>query len=149
MSTGYDRILVPVDFSVNANRALREAKRLLAEGGEIILLHVTEKLEPALPWSATNRKLITKLQREARSDARAGLEKAAKALGRLRVRRRVESGVAEDRILEAARRERVGVIVIGAQGHTLSDRLLLGSTSERVARKSSVPVLIVPPPRKR
>lgn len=67
----------------------------------------------------------------------------------LRVRNRAESGVAEDRILEAARRERPGAIVIGAQGHTLSDRLLLGSTSERVAREATVPVVIVPPPRKR
>ncbi|NNL66752.1 MAG: universal stress protein, partial [Myxococcales bacterium] len=116
MQTGYERILVPVDFSTNSARAVREAQRLLRDGGELLLIHVTEKFEPAIPWSATNRKLVTKLQREARSDARAGLEKMAAGLHGLRVRKRVESGNAEDRILEAARRERVGAIVVGAQG---------------------------------
>jgi nucleotide-binding universal stress UspA family protein len=37
-------------------------------------------------------------------------------------------------------------IVMGAQGLTLSERLLVGSTTERVIRKATHPVVVVPRP---
>ena len=61
MPTGYARILVPVDFSTGSRRAVREARKLLREDGELVLVHVTRHLEPTLPWSATNRRVVDKL----------------------------------------------------------------------------------------
>jgi nucleotide-binding universal stress UspA family protein len=46
-------------------------------------------------------------------------------------------------ILKAADKERADVIVIGTNGRTGLDEMLMGSTAERVVRKSPVPVLTV------
>lgn len=144
MPKGYARILVPVDFSAGSKRALREARKLLRDGGQLLLLHVTRHLDPALPWSPTNRRIVDKLQRQAVDEARERLDAEAEALGDLKVRTRVVEGIPHEKILSEAKRAKSEVIVMGSQGHTLSERLLVGSTSERVVRKSTVPVLVAP-----
>lgn len=45
------------------------------------------------------------------------------------------------RILSAARREKADLIVMGTRGHGLLDRMLIGSTTLEVLRKSVIPVL--------
>ena len=148
MPTGYARILIPTDFSPGANRALREARKLLREDGELVLLHVLRRMEPTLPWSATNRRVVAQLATKARAEARAQLTEMAAGLAGIRTRTRVLEGVAHEKILAEARRVRADAIVIGAQGHTLSERLLLGSTTERVVRKATMPVVVTPRARK-
>ena len=144
MPTGYARILVPVDFSTGSQRALREARKLLQEGGEIVLVHVTRHLDPALPWSATNRRVVARLQQQSAADARAKLAEIAEGLKGIRTRTRVLEGVAHEKILGEAKRVKAEAIVIGSQGLTLSERLLVGSTTERVIRKATLPVVVTP-----
>ena len=142
------RIVVAVDFSPGSARAVREAVRIARERDELVLVHVARKLEPAIPWSSVNRRVVAKLARRAQADARAALTAIAERLAP-RVRTHVSVGVAHEQILAEARRLRANLIVIGAQGQTLSERLLLGSTAERVIRKATVPVLVVPAPLRR
>jgi len=149
MPTGYTRVLVPVDFSPSSTRALREATRLVGEGGEVVLVHVLRKLEPSIPFSATNRKTVTKLARQAKLDARTALEAMAEGVGCARVRTRVVTGLAHEKILAEAQRAKADAIVIGAHGQTLSERLLVGSTTERVLRKATLPIVVTPAPRTR
>jgi nucleotide-binding universal stress UspA family protein len=54
-----------------------------------------------------------------------------------------------DSILEHARRIRADLIVLGNRGQNVTERLLLGSTADRVLRMSPVPVLLVPGPASR
>lgn len=49
-------------------------------------------------------------------------------------------------ILETARELDVDLIVVGARGHTLLDRILMGSVSDSVANHAPCSVLIVRPP---
>lgn len=147
----YRRILVAVDFSPTSRRAVREAARIAGDRSEVILVHAMRKLEPAIPWSAVNRRVVSKLARDAQSDARAALAALAEGLPHTRTRARVLVGVAHERILAEAKRAKADLLVIGSRGETLSERLLLGSTVERVMRKATIPVLVVPaaPRRKR
>lgn len=46
-------------------------------------------------------------------------------------------------IIQTAKRESVGVIVMGTHGRTGLDHILFGSTAEKVVRKSPCPVLTV------
>lgn len=149
MPTGYARILVPVDFSPSSTRALREATRLVRDRGEIVLIHVLRKLEPAIPFSATNRRTVAELARHAEADARRALDALAQGARHPRVRTRVVTGLAHQKILAEAKRVKADAIVIGAHGQTLSERLLVGSTTERVLRKATLPIVITPAPRRR
>ena len=60
----------------------------------------------------------------------------------LRVFTHVRYGSPAEQILRVAEEERVNLIVIGAQGKTLGQELLLGSVAYEVVRGATVPVLI-------
>src|SRR5688500_9858525 len=49
-------------------------------------------------------------------------------------------------ILNVAEGTRTELIVVGASGHTSLERFFIGSVAERVARHSTIPVLVVRPP---
>ena len=55
----------------------------------------------------------------------------------------VAAGTPHTEIVEYARENGIDLIVMGSHGHSGVGRLLLGSTTERVIRKTSVPVLTV------
>ncbi len=48
-------------------------------------------------------------------------------------------------IIKAARRVQAELIVMGTQGHRGPKRLFFGSTADAVLRRSTLPVLVVPP----
>ena len=53
------------------------------------------------------------------------------------------TGIPYDEILAAAARIDASLIVLGTHGRTGLDRILFGSTAERVVRSASCPVLTV------
>jgi nucleotide-binding universal stress UspA family protein len=62
---------------------------------------------------------------------------------RIRVRGAIGEGPAAATIVQAARRHRAGLVVVGTHGRSGVRRLLLGSVAERVVRTSPCPVLTV------
>jgi nucleotide-binding universal stress UspA family protein len=48
-------------------------------------------------------------------------------------------------ILKAARRLKADLIVMGTQGHRGPKRLFFGSTAATVVKRTTIPVLVVPP----
>ncbi|MBI4600377.1 MAG: universal stress protein [Planctomycetes bacterium] len=59
----------------------------------------------------------------------------------------VASGLPWEKITEHARANAADLIVLGQHGHGLLDRLLVGSTTDRVLRKAPCPILVVRPQR--
>ena len=59
----------------------------------------------------------------------------------------IVNGDPAEEILKVARRLGVDLIVMGTQGHRGPKRLFFGSTADAVLRRSTVPVLVVPPTR--
>jgi nucleotide-binding universal stress UspA family protein len=55
----------------------------------------------------------------------------------------LRSGNPYKEIVNAAKQHGVGLIVIGSHGYTGLERLLLGSTADRVAQYAPCPVLVV------
>ncbi len=55
----------------------------------------------------------------------------------------VKNGDPSSRIIRAAREERVSAIIIGSHGKSNLQEVLIGSVTERVVRKASVPVLVI------
>lgn len=137
-------ILVPIDFSPNAQAVLEWAAHLAEEHqSRLVLLHVYhlpvdfQQLEGAyLPpdfWT------------QVKSDAAENLERAAapiRARG-IAVETVVREGYPATAIEEEARARHADLVVIGTRGHTGVKHLLLGSVAERVVQKAPCPVLAV------
>ncbi|MCL4686191.1 universal stress protein [Myxococcota bacterium] len=140
-------ILVPIDFSPNAEAVLEWAAHLAEEHAcPLVLLHAYhlpvdfQQLEGAyLPpdfWT------------QVKSDAAANLERHAELLRArgLRVETILREGYPASVIEEEAQTRNVDLIVIGTRGHTGLKHLLLGSVAERVVQKAPCAVLTVKSP---
>jgi nucleotide-binding universal stress UspA family protein len=140
------RILVPVDDSSEARRAVEQAVELAAGlGAELTLLTVLAV--PMLPQQLLEPAQLDRLQqhfREAGEQVLVRLRAVAEAAG-VPVETRCVEGVPADEIVAEARHGYL-FIVMGGRGSGLAgrDRVLLGSVSDRVLRQAPVPVLIVP-----
>jgi nucleotide-binding universal stress UspA family protein len=67
-----------------------------------------------------------------------------------KVHQKVRSGSPANEIIKAANQVSAGLVVVAAGGRGLSDRVLVGSTAQRVQHYAPCPVLVVrPAPRKR
>ncbi len=75
-------------------------------------------------------------------EALAAVERRAAATG-VPVTTAVSRGVPYEEILEYAARNGVDVVVMGTHGRTGVDRFLLGSVTEKVIRRATMPVLVV------
>ena len=139
-----DRILVPVDGSPGSERGLAYADLVArATGAELV---VVVAYDP--PLAIRRRAGPLEVFHE-----RAEMEQEAKDLAAEAVdlftgrghtaRAIVVRGDPAESILEMAERERVDLIVMGRRGLGRLAGLLVGSVSERVARHSNVPVLLV------
>src|SRR6266705_3216436 len=117
----FKRILVPVDGSTRAERALPVAARLArAAGGSVILVQVA-----ALPGTYS-----TDLASSAYAEA---IEIETKAL----------FGAAAQTILSVAYSYSADLIVLSSQGKTGLKRWVLGSVAQKIARHSPLPVFVL------
>src|SRR5687767_11838173 len=126
----YRRILVPLDGSSLAERALPCACRLAEQhGAELVLVRCVE----------TGVQIVAAAQHSAIGAAQMYLEEVA---GRLALRRPVLTAVyygeAVEGILEEIRLRGPDLVVMATHGRT-GLRVVLGSVADAVARRSPVP----------
>lgn len=142
--TMFTRVLCPVDFSAPSALALEYASSLVeVTGGSLIVLHAIEEFadEPREYRRLSDPEYRRQLEEEARSLLRAAL---ASRLPRTRAPEElIVAGRAHTGILRIAAEREVDTIVMGIRGRNVVDRLLLGSTTDRVVRAASCPVLTV------
>ena len=145
MNKMFYRIVVPTDFSPNAEPAWALAQRLAAAlESEIVLTHV---LVEALPWSdgPFTSEQMRILFAEHRQWASAKLDEmvhAARANG-LRARSALRTGKPHEEIVALLLDERADLVVMGTHGRGGMSRALLGSVADRVLRLAPCPVLTV------
>ena len=138
------RILVPVDGSANALRAMRHAaKSLKNQNGIIHLLHVRA---PYDGYGMVGAYLSPSRQRRGADEAaQAALQPAEALLKRagLRATRRIASGNVPRCIATEVRRQRCNAIVMGTRGLGAIGSLMLGSVATGVVQLARVPVTLV------
>lgn len=145
----FDRILVAIDDSPEAERGLMTAGRLAAvQGAEILVVHAHEipvALTMGLPYDASS------LVEQSQKDSESLVAQAVKQVTRLGVqgvgRVLVGPGNVAMRVLEAACEFRADLVVVGTRGPTEIQGLFLGSVVHDLLHISDHPVLVVPPPR--
>lgn len=146
----FNRILVPVDGSKGALKALQKAVGLhLLTGAELYVLCVFKHhslLEASLSMVRPARldipddalkEYATEIAVQAKSEA-AGLGADPDKL-----RAFVKGGQPSRTIVRFARKRECDLIVVGAQGTNGEKSLLLGSVAQRVAGSAHCPTLVV------
>ena len=142
----YQHILFCTDFSENAAFAFGFALDAASRRADCVLhiLHVIP--EPEAQFWKTYLYEVEGIDAKARADIDAKIE--ADYMNRLPPRQNVDVQVRIGKdyveILKFAREQAVDLVVMGRQGHTAFEKVLFGNVTEKVARKSACPVLIVP-----
>lgn len=139
-------ILVPTDFSDDAELAVEEAVRVLgsvSEGAQVRLLHVY-RIQPEVvyPWTPPH---VAFRASEVVAQATQRMEKLAEPIRRLgfEVEILVREGFPPDVIEETAETTRADLIAMGTHGRSFLPRLVLGSVAERILPSAPCPVLTV------
>lgn len=136
----FAKALFPTDFSAYANTVFACLKDLKQAGlGTIVLLHVIR--ESAIPMPEPVRQEDLKRVEWSAKEQLNIAQMALEGQG-FRVITLIRHGFPVEQILRTAKEERVNLIIMGAQGKTLSAELLLGSVSYEVIRHATIPVLI-------
>jgi universal stress protein A len=141
------RFLVPVDFSEDANQAVKYATDLASKlGARMTLLHVIQLLPfgsgdmgVTVPYTYTQD-----LEAEITSRMQVYLERVTAA--GLEGEIAVAHGVPFQEILETAKAQQVNLIIMGTHGRTGLQYVLMGSVAEKVVRLAPCPVLVVRQP---
>ena len=141
------KILVPTDFSEQAERALSAATSLArALGAKLHVVHVGPDVPyfgpPFAPGLAFANELTAASRKEFDAYMAAVRERGIEAAGTLAI------GVAHVEIIRVAKDIGADLIVMGTHGRSGFQYLLLGSVAERVVRTSPIPVMVVPSPQK-
>jgi nucleotide-binding universal stress UspA family protein len=145
----YKRILVATDGSTLSKKAVTSAIDLAATcGAELVALKVVPRypqayFEGSLPLSSDD---MARVEKQWTESAQAQLAAVAKAASAKAVSTKVitaKSDVVSDAIIAAAKKHKVGLIVMASHGRNGIKRLLLGSETQQVLTHSLIPVLVL------
>jgi len=140
------QILVPTDFSDNAQNALDYAIDLAKQtSAKLHLLHtpvIPTYLLMDLSYSP-GPEAITRILNEAQD----ALDKQAKRVEEAGIEHfsAIREGTVHEVIRDYAREHDVDLVVVGTHGRSGVSRLMYGSVTERVVKTVHTPIIVVPP----
>jgi len=144
-------ILVPTDFSKTAQTALEVAASIAKKSrAEILLLHVVEEIEEgsfnvegeaAASGRWEDRIFTAKMIQKSKQQ----LAKAATSLveAGINVKQLLRVGTPYHGIQAIITEHEADLVVMGTNGHSPLEEVLVGSNTEKVIRRSSCPVLSI------
>ena len=138
-------ILVPTDFSLNANKALNYAAELAKlAGASVIILHVTD-----LTHAAINENVILpeNFDQEIIDNANKELAILASATAEItggHVEPQLYNGFVTDAIQQACKENAVDLIIMGTLGNAGIKEKLFGSITAKVISQVAIPVIAIP-----
>lgn len=140
------RILVPVDFSKEAECAAKVAASIARKtGAEIYLLHMLElpvaTIDPAEMTSVSSEPQTIYFMKMAREKFKK-FEQLPFFRG-IKVVENIQFHHAFAGIIEESKRQKIDLIVMGSQGASGLKEMFIGSNTEKVVRRSEVPVLVI------
>ncbi len=130
----FQKILLPIDLSDCSEIILEKVMQMPTVAQEVILLSVVEQGETDREVEKTKENYREYLNDKANKIQSLGI--ATKVV--------VEVGIPSKCITKLAEEEQVTSIMMGTRGKGIIKALLLGSTSDAVARTSNRPVILIP-----
>jgi nucleotide-binding universal stress UspA family protein len=140
----FRRVLAAVDLSEESRQIVEAGKALAGPTGELTLLHV---IDVAPEYGLYGVPLVVPAESldAAKEWTEGALERLAKGVdAKVLQPLRVLAGRPAERILATEEEITPDVTIVGTHGRHGLDRLMLGSVAERVVRRATGPVLVVP-----
>jgi nucleotide-binding universal stress UspA family protein len=142
------RILVPTDFSQQANNALKVAAQIAKKyDSEIFLLHLLElplqlidPVNEGVGGDLPESMFFMKLAHKRFTDT---FDKMSYYLDGVNVHETVEFDEAFDGIMSIAKKHECDLVVMGSNGSEGLQEIFIGSNTEKVVRFSKIPVLVI------
>ena len=135
------RAVVGMDFSRASLRAARAAVTLTTPPGHVWLAHVKAPLE--IPTEAYEGG--TMIYEQGVLAAFKKIEERLEKVDLLEVRPVILEGKTAEELLAFAANHRADLLVTGAHGRTLVERMLIGSVTTKLLRAARCAVLVIPP----
>ena len=147
---GFAKILVPLDGSKNADRALTKAI-FIAEKfqSELILVHIIDEyfidFTTDMEGYQIPNSTSIKIKKASMENAKGMLKKRHEKVQKRKINCKYEVivGDVSEKIINYSKENSIDLIVIGARGLGKFKQLLLGSISNKVSIGSGCPVMIV------
>jgi len=137
-------ILCPVDFSEHSRVALRYAAAIAKRSrGHLSVLYVNDPLLVAAAAIALHDRTLAERSGE-ELDRFVESTLSSNAMTGVPFTCVVTTGSPVKEIAKAVRRRHCDLIVMGAHGLTGADKLLIGSTTAGILRRTTIPVLAIP-----
>lgn len=144
-TTKVKKVLIALDYDETSLK-VAEAGFSMAQAmnAETILLHVIS--EQPVYYSAYTymRELRVDFFEDLKKSTQQFLDKAKKHLGDESIKTILTEGDIADTILKTAEEMNVDVIVMGSHSRKWLENIILGSESEDVLKRTSIPLFIVP-----
>ncbi len=142
------RIIVPVDFSANANSSVKFAAKLAGDtGARVTMLHVFETpvVFSGAAMMTTADLDYTTLYNNALSRLKKYYQKVRRNFTGVKVDLSVHHGLPSARIMELALEQKADMIIMGTTGKGTIEKLMLGTNAARLISDAPCKVLVVPP----
>jgi len=142
----FKKILVPLDGSELAERALPPAQVIAGQAEQLILLNVPVAppiVSAALYPHDTSLSGISAQQLQAQGANYLSLKKAEFLTNEIAIKAEVISGDPASVIVDAAVAEEVDLIIMSTHGYSGLDRFIMGSVTQRVLRHAPCPVMVI------
>ncbi len=141
------RFLVPVDFTEITNPLLRVVKAFAERhSAEVHLLHIVSPVlylpyPESFGMSTIDLQLLSELQDRRREEARERLKALVDFLKPIKVEPFVEVGEPAEAILE--KEEAYDLVFLGSHKKGLVERIIVGSTTEKIVKYSKRPLFVL------
>jgi nucleotide-binding universal stress UspA family protein len=140
----FKRVLVPLDGSARAERALAVGARIArSSGGSLLLLRVVGTSIEFWPYQAPQPGQAQRTVDASLEEASKYLASTAATLEGVPTETMALFGPTASTILSVAYAHDVDLIVMCSHGYTGVTRWIMGSVAEKVARHATVPILIL------
>lgn len=138
------KILVPTDFSEQANIALKAAAGIARKSSaEIILLHIIDLPQETMDMIKPGYDLPEIMFFKEHAEVKLTQTSLSEELSGLNVSQILKLGRTFDEVTEVAKANNIDLIVMGSHGASGFKELFIGSNTEKVIRTSDIPVLTI------
>lgn len=140
-----NKILIPTDFSPNANKALDFAVQIAKQvNAKIIVVHACHLIDSSLKgrqhiYKEYNQGILDKANKNM-----SYVKKSVEETEKLAVSTDLYNGNVTDTILEAVEQHEAGLIIMGTLGEAGLKEKIFGTVTAGIIGKTNVPVLAVP-----
>ncbi len=141
-------IMVPVDFSEGSRKALTYGTSFCDNYNATLHLFATiddRIYEDTLFMMYAEQEIRETRQKLTNQQLDKLIDEIHQTHPQLKVIKTIQLGIAFAEIINYAKNKAIDLIIMGSHGHTGIAHLLIGSTTEKVVRKASCPVLTVRP----